>query len=104
MFSGQREAGVTVPQFVEFGGFAFTARAARAAVSEAGQRGAHFHALHRHGALDGFTQLRHKRELVNKCSEVSHIYSAVLFYYYLYTCGALRMTHGQKKNLYCGHK
>lgn len=47
---------VAVPQLVELGGLVLAA--AGGAVPEAGQRGAHLHALHRHRALDGLAKLK----------------------------------------------
>lgn len=64
MFSGQREVCVTLPQFVKFCGFTFAAGSAGPAVPETGQRRANLHPLHRHGALDGFTQLKNRQEIV----------------------------------------
>lgn len=55
----QRHVGVPVPQFVELGHFGVAA--AGAAVPEAGQWGAHLHALHSHRTLDGLTQLQREK-------------------------------------------
>lgn len=47
---------VAIPQLVELGGLVLAA--AGGAVPEAGQRGAHLHALDRHRALDGLAKLK----------------------------------------------
>lgn len=59
MVSRERHV-VAVPQLVELGGFVLAA--AGAAVPEAGQGRTHFHALHRHRALDGLPELDGKDE------------------------------------------
>lgn len=51
---------VAIPQLVELGGLVLAA--AGAAVPEAGQRGAHLHALHCHRALDGLAKLKEEEE------------------------------------------
>lgn len=47
---------VAIPQLVKLGGLVLAA--AGATVPEAGQRGAHLHALHGHRALDGLAKLK----------------------------------------------
>lgn len=47
---------VAIPQLVELGGLVLAA--AGGAVPEAGQWGAHLHALYRHRALDGLAKLK----------------------------------------------
>ena len=59
MFAGEGHGLVAVPQFVQLSGLVLAA--AGAAVTEAGQWGAHFHALHVHRALDGLPQLGEKQ-------------------------------------------
>lgn len=55
MVARQRHV-VAIPQLVELGGLVLAA--AGGAVPEAGQWGAHLHALHRHRALDGLAKLK----------------------------------------------
>lgn len=64
---------VAIPQLVELGGLVLAA--AGGAVPEAGQRGAHLHALHRHRALDGLAELKEGERglsyLANSCWSTS---------------------------------
>lgn len=59
VLAGQRHALVAIPQLVELSGLVLAA--AGAAVPEAGQGWTHLHTFHRHGALDGFAELRGER-------------------------------------------
>lgn len=80
VFAGQGHALVAVPQLVQLGGFVLAA--AGAAVSEAGQRRAHLHALHRHRALDGLTKLEggkkgRESEKTTLCSLLEMLHSII---------------------------